>query len=190
MLIKYIFYARINFLRFRSKLYADGSLLVDNEGLHGMVERCQPKFLSAGSHIIYIEGFQAGGGVGMVVRYSGPDTDNERIPMMSGRVSSRYDSQCNPTQRSTTPSSSKFTLCMFKSISSLSRIPRIGDEVANQRLSFVGKGKLAVIDMHELQTFRGYVPNIPSQNYVWAIYGQLTISVTGSYTLCISSDDG
>ncbi len=168
-------------------MYADGSLLVDNEGLHGMVERCQPKFLSIGSHIIYIEGFQAGGGVGMVARYSGPDTDNERIPMMSGRVSSRYDARCDP---SAAPSSEKFTLCMFKSIHSLSRIPRIGDQVANQRLSFVGKSKLAVIDMHELQTFRAYVPNIPSQNYVWAIYGQLTISVTGSYSLCISSDDG
>ncbi len=155
-----------------------------------MVERCQSKFLPTGSHIIYIEGFQAGGGVGMVGKYSGPDTDNERISMMSGRVSSRYDAQCDPSVPSSAPISGKFTICMYKSISSLSRTPRIGDEVANQRLSFVGKSKLAVIDMHELQTFRGYVPKTPSQNYVWAIYGQLTISVPGLYSLCISSDDG
>ena len=49
-------------------------MLVDDEGLHGMVKKCGTKTLAAGDHVVYVEGFQAGGGVGMTVRYSGPDT--------------------------------------------------------------------------------------------------------------------
>ena len=49
----------------RSLLYVDGRLLVDDDGLHGMVERCGSLDLSAAAHGIYLVGFQAGGGVGM-----------------------------------------------------------------------------------------------------------------------------
>lgn len=70
----------------RSRLYLDGPLLVDNEGLHGMVERCGSRDLTSGSHVVYIEGFQAGGGVGMVARYSGPDTGGAKVLMKSGQV--------------------------------------------------------------------------------------------------------
>lgn len=161
---------------------------MNNEGLHGMVEKCQPVVLSAGQHIVYIEGFQAGGGIGMAARYEGPDTDYSRVYLMSGRVSSRYDSHCDPSANLQRPE--KFALCMFKSDSSLSRIPRIGDLVASKRLTYIGESKLAVVDMHDLQAFRSYVPGIPNQNYVWAIYGQLLVSIPGMYSLCISSDDG
>ncbi len=60
----------------RSKLYIDGTLLVDDDGLHGMVERCATRFMTAGMHSVYVTGFQAWGGVGMEIRYSGPDTGN------------------------------------------------------------------------------------------------------------------
>jgi hypothetical protein len=49
-------------------------MIVDDDGLHGMVERCTARFLTAGLHSIYVPGFQAWGGVGMEIRYSGPDT--------------------------------------------------------------------------------------------------------------------
>jgi hypothetical protein len=55
-------------------LYIDGTLLVDDDGLHGMVERCATRFMTAGLHSVYVTGFQAWGGVGMEIRYSGPDT--------------------------------------------------------------------------------------------------------------------
>lgn len=58
----------------RSKLYIDGTLLVDDDGLHGMLERCATRFMTAGLHSVYVTGFQAWGGVGMEIRYSGPDT--------------------------------------------------------------------------------------------------------------------
>ena len=91
----------------------DSDLIVDNEGLHGMQEKCSAKVLNAGTHMVYIEGFQAGGGVGMKAKYSGPDTDGSKILMMSGRVSSRYYPACDPTKDTT--KESRFTVCIFKS---------------------------------------------------------------------------
>jgi hypothetical protein len=76
----------------------DGELIVDNEGLHRMHEKCSSKDLRAESHMVYIKGFQADGGVGMKAKYSGPDTDGSKILMMSGRVSSRYFPGCAPSK--------------------------------------------------------------------------------------------
>jgi hypothetical protein len=171
-----------------SRLYLDGAMVVDNEGLHGMVDKCVSRFLSGGPHVVYIEGFQAGGGVGMIARYSGPDTDNERILMMSGRVSSRYYGTCRPDYLQA--DSHEFSVCMFKSDSWLSVTPRIGDNVATKLLTYVGTGTVAVLDMHDLNTFRALVPQTPNVNYVWGISGQLKIENPGTYNLCISSDDG
>jgi hypothetical protein len=172
----------------RSKLYVDGPrLLVDNEGLHGMVKKCGTITLSAGSHTVYVEGFQAGGGVGMRLEYSGPDTDKQEVPMPSGRVSGLYYPKCDPDSQG---SEGEFTICMFRSKQNLQIIPRIGDAVAMKQLSYVGQGLLPVVDMHALTGFRQYVPKTPDVNYVWAIYGQVVISRAGSYNLCISSDDG
>ena len=63
-------------------------MLVDDEGLHGMVKKCGTKTLTAGDHVVYVEGFQAGGGVGMAVRYSGPDTGSKETLLRSGVVPS------------------------------------------------------------------------------------------------------
>ena len=174
----------------RSRLYVDGPLLVDNEGLHGMVERCGAKDLSAGSHIVYIEGFQAGGGVGMIATYSGPDTGGEKVLIKSGVVGTngRYFAECDPSAQS---DPSRFTICMFRSEVGLGSIPRLGDaDNGISRLYFEGKGRLPVVDLHDYRAFRQYVADVSDSNYAWAIYGQLKIAAEGSYSLCISSDDG
>ena len=174
----------------RSKLDVDGLRLVNNEGLHGMVEKCGTKDLSSGAHIVYIQGFQAGGGVGMVATYSGPDTGGEKKLMRSGagRRRRRYFDQCDPTASG---DSSQFTICMFRSRVGLSRTPKIGKaDRDGGSLKFVGKGRVSKVDLHSLQDFRAAVPGTPDANYAWAIFGQLMIGTSGSYRLCISSDDG
>ncbi len=179
----------------------DGSWLVDNEGLHGAVERCGMKTLTQGAHIVYIEGFQAGGGVYMDAKYSGPDTDNNKILMLSGIASSRYYSKCTPAslspaggvppiQADAPVEYSPFTICLFKSeVGGLSQTPRIGDAVSFNQISFVGKGSVPIVDLHDLANFRQYVPATPEANYVWAIYGSLRTVTPGNYNSCISSDD-
>jgi hypothetical protein len=168
----------------------DGSLLVDNEGLHGPLEKCATVALTSGSHNVYIEGFQAGGGVYMDAKYYGPDTGEGKILMMSGRASKRYFDSCDPNDKNNWGDVSKFNVCIFKSEVGLGATPRIGDAFATKALSFVGKGQLAVIDIHDVSAFRQCASDTPSSNYAWAIYGGLKIFKEGNYNLCISSDDG
>ncbi len=59
-------------------------MLVNDDGLHGMVEKCGGIDLTSGPHVVYIEGFQAGGGVGMVATFTGPDTGGKKKLMKSG----------------------------------------------------------------------------------------------------------
>jgi hypothetical protein len=172
----------------RSDLFEGGSLLVENDGLHGMVEKCGSKPLSSGLHSIYIVGFQGRGGVGMKAKYSGPDTGGVKVLLTGSRVSSLFYPACAPDASG--GSVSVFSMCMFRSSAGLDRTPRIGDDVAAGRLKFVGRGVMPVIDMHKLETFREYVPGTPDSNYVWSISGQLKIGSSGSYNLCITSDDG
>ena len=68
----------------RSNMFVDGSLLVQNDGLHGMLEQCKETNLATGIHPVYIEGFQNDGGIGMEVQYSGPDTGNQMVWLQSG----------------------------------------------------------------------------------------------------------
>jgi Metallo-peptidase family M12/PA14 domain/Bacterial Ig domain len=55
-----------------SRLYIGDELIVDNDGLHGMVKRGGTIPLSAGWHQIRIEFFERGGGAGLISTFSGP----------------------------------------------------------------------------------------------------------------------
>ena len=167
-------------------------MLVDDEGLHGMVKRCGTKTLTAGAHVVYVEGFQAGGGVGMNVRYSGPDTGGKEMLLRSGMVPSvpgKYFAQCDPTAAGLDLSS--FIVCIFRSDKGLRSIPEIGAADADgSGLHYVGKGSLSVVDVKSSGDFRKAVDKTPDENYAWGIIGQLKVKTEGAYTLCIESDDG
>ncbi len=169
--------------------------MADNEGLHGMVERCGSRQLSSGNHVVYLEGFQAGGGVGMELRYAGPDTGGQKAFVRSGALpamkesSSLYYPKCDPAAG--LDSADGLTLCMFRSVVDLVRIPSFSSaDTGRNRLYFVGKTKMPSVDVRSLEQFRNYVPQTPDANYAWAIYGAVQIGVAGSYTMCITSDDG
>lgn len=55
-----------------SKLYIDGKLVVNNDGLHGMRSRTGRLHLSKGVKIIVVDFFQRGGGKGLKVDWAGP----------------------------------------------------------------------------------------------------------------------
>jgi hypothetical protein len=60
-----------------SYLWVSGSMVVDNGGLHGMRKVDGTAPLSAGLHTFKAEFFVSSGSPGMIVRMSGPDTENE-----------------------------------------------------------------------------------------------------------------
>jgi len=59
-----------------SFVYVKNKKVVDNDGLHGRVEKCGSIKLGAGHWPVVLIGFQNGGGVYQSFRYKGPDTMN------------------------------------------------------------------------------------------------------------------
>src|SRR5690606_31291901 len=68
-----------------SKLYIDGSLVVNNDGLHGTQERSGQRSLSAGKHDIRVEYFENGGGETLTVSWRGPGFSKTQIPSSAFR---------------------------------------------------------------------------------------------------------
>ncbi|MFN9719219.1 MAG: PA14 domain-containing protein [Planctomycetota bacterium] len=63
-----------------SRFYIDGELLIDNDGLHGMVERRGRVRLEAGLHPIVATYFDNGGGDGLSMSWAGPGIQKQEIP--------------------------------------------------------------------------------------------------------------
>ena len=63
-----------------SRIYLDGKLLVNNDGLHGMSEKRNNRKLNAGTHELVVTYFDNGGGDGLRVAWSGPGFDKQPIP--------------------------------------------------------------------------------------------------------------
>ncbi len=63
-----------------SKLYIGDQEVVNNDGLHGMVEKGGSIALKAGLHAIAVTFFEQGGGEGLEVRYAGPNLPKQLIP--------------------------------------------------------------------------------------------------------------
>lgn len=63
-----------------SLLYIDGTLVVDNNGKHGLVEKSGTIGLKAGKHAISVGYFQGGGGKALDVSYAGPGISKRLVP--------------------------------------------------------------------------------------------------------------
>ena len=63
-----------------SRFYIDNELLIDNDGLHGMVEKKGAVTLSAGLHPITATYFDNGGGDGLKMSWNGPGLKRKEIP--------------------------------------------------------------------------------------------------------------
>ena len=63
-----------------SRFYVGGKLVVNNDGLHGMVEKSGSVNLPAGAHPIVVTYFDNGGGDGLSVAWEGPGIKKQAIP--------------------------------------------------------------------------------------------------------------
>jgi len=68
-----------------SRLYLDGKLVINNDGLHGMSEKNATVTLTAGSHDVVVTYFDNGGGDGLKVAWSGPGFKKQ--PIAADRLS-------------------------------------------------------------------------------------------------------
>ncbi len=79
-----------------SKLFIGPQLVVDNDGLHGMVEQSGVVGLSAGLHPIRVEFFEHLGGAGLIARISGNELPKQLIPPgLFRRASFAGNCNCN-----------------------------------------------------------------------------------------------
>jgi hypothetical protein len=62
-----------------SKMWLADRVLVNNNGLHGMIMKHGTASLSTDLHAIRIEFFQKGGGAGIIFKYQGPDSGNRLV---------------------------------------------------------------------------------------------------------------
>jgi putative heme-binding domain-containing protein len=63
-----------------SRLYIDGKLVVNNDGLHGMEEKSGKATLKAGPHALLATYFNNGGGEGYRVAWQGPGIPKQAVP--------------------------------------------------------------------------------------------------------------
>jgi len=63
-----------------SRLWIDGQLLIDNNGLHGMVEKDATLSLTTGFHDLRVEYFENSGGAGLILSWAGPGISKQVIP--------------------------------------------------------------------------------------------------------------
>ena len=94
----------------RTKVYIDGLLIVNNDGVHrGNARICSVFRLTAGVHQVYVAGFETYTDSEIEITYSGPDTDGVRT-IIGGQP---YFYACDP--RAPISDKPAFTLCTFKS---------------------------------------------------------------------------
>ena len=93
-----------------SKLYLNGYILVDNDGIHSANTRqCTTRIVASGLHQIYLVGFEAAINSELEVTYSGPDTHGIRTLIGSDPIYSDCD-PWNPASQDPV-----FVLCTYKS---------------------------------------------------------------------------
>ncbi len=63
-----------------SKLYVNGTQIVDNDGDHGVMERSGSLKLAKGRHLVRVEFFNGGGGFHLDAKYKGPNVPKQIIP--------------------------------------------------------------------------------------------------------------
>jgi hypothetical protein len=63
-----------------SRLFIGDKMLLDNDGIHGMVEKSGSIALQAGEHPITLLYFNGTSGRGLRVSYEGPDIEKQEIP--------------------------------------------------------------------------------------------------------------
>jgi len=150
-----------------------GSTVVDNDGRHGVREKCGSKTLKRGEYDTKAEMFQSSGGGYMVVTYQGTDTwgIKELLGSSDPTAFKRGDV-------------SQWTMRIFSQPTArgwLRKMPNFS------WLDFVGETKVAAIDFKSVSDIQRYVPDTPQYNLAGAWFGKTVITKPGDYSFCTTS---
>lgn len=151
-----------------SKLYINAKEVVNNDGLHGIVEKSGSLFLSVGKHQIKVTYFEKNGGDNLTVRYNGPGVSKQTIP--NNKLFAQGDSDAKPEPVETTNG------LQYKYYE--------GDWTALPNFANMNAKKTGSISNFSLS------PKNQHNNYAFEFDGFINITSSGTYNFYTSSDDG
>jgi len=161
-----------------SHLYVDGTMVVNNGGLHGARLRTGVIVLSMGYHMVKAEWFENGGGANMVAEYKGPDTNGV---FQNVEVLHFQRQQNNLPDPATLGMSRGWLMRLWFFNHGLSSFPAV-DQNNVQKTLIVPEVKF---DNEKWKTV-----GAPDDRFASVVTGMLPVYQSGSYEFWTASDDG
>ena len=157
-----------------SQLFIGSTLVVDNDGDHGVQERTGSIGLQAGTHTFTVTYYQNGGDDQLSVSYQGPGVSKQVLP--AARFS--YVPAANPLRAPENPSGTQAGLRYqyYESTTTYSQLPTFAAETVRK------SGTTTNFDERSLAQ-RSY-------GYALQYTGYVTVPADGQYTFFTNSDDG
>ena len=177
-----------------SKLYIDGSQVVDNDGLHGMEVQEGTVTLTAGWHSIVIVMFEQESGEGLVVSWT--PTPGAAFETMSSTIPAQHQATSSLEVDVYTASDSWWSgLTDGKSDNDpvLVNVGNPNGDPYNSDLIVVDAGGPFAGDTSftDLTAFRSNLgDNVPDDKFILRVRGVIVAATAGDYRFKTSSDDG
>jgi hypothetical protein len=152
-----------------SKMWITDKLLIDNDGLHGMVTKQGEEVLAAGEYAIRIDHFEKTGGAGMKFKYSGPDTGGSTV------VVPNHVLRTNPVLHGLEEE-------VFYYDDQLSNLPDLNGKTPNMAQT--------VETINYAETQSRFQKFLHEDHFAVRWTGYIKVSVAGEYTFYVTSDDG
>jgi len=161
-----------------SWIAVNGERVENDDGLHGVRERCGKISLTSGDFPVIVMGFEKNGHAHMDAKYSGPDTQGKKILVPS----SQY-----PGKRLEKPRKG-WEVTTFRVPGGIDKTPKSfkdlredGSELGRTRTQFIYDNG---------DDFKFDVPKKPEDHFAWEYRGIVEIKKGGKYKFCTASDDG
>jgi hypothetical protein len=171
-----------------SKMIIDGSLIVNNDGLHGMRTQCSKQGVTGDYHKFEAQMFERGGGAGMEVYYSGPDTSNRRTKISASKFffDGKVPTTTTPPPPTAPPPPPSYVVAGLKEEVwykkyGMRKLPTSWSSPSFTR-------KIAKIDYRS--TGRPWSGLKERDNFAVRWTGYVKIATAGEYTWYTTSDDG
>ncbi len=151
-----------------SRLFINGKLVVNNDGLHGNQERSGKITLPTGYHAMKVKFFERTGGETLAVKYAGPGFSKKSIP--NARLHTKKPSDPSP---SPSPGEEGVTFTYYEG--SWNKLPDFS------RLNVVKSGKVSNFNLSARNR---------NDNFGFRFDSYIEITKAGEYTFYTASDDG
>ncbi|HEX8428735.1 PA14 domain-containing protein [Hymenobacter sp.] len=159
-----------------SVLTIGGAVVVNNDGLHGQVERSGTIGLKAGKHAITVGFFEGGAGEVLSVSYAGPGINKQTIPAsVLYRATANSVSSVASLRDADNPANAVSGLSYAYYHGSWSQVPTFSS------LSPVKTGDVATFSL---------APRTRNDDFAFSYTGYVDVPTDGTYTFYTTSDDG